>query len=223
MPDNLTLFEEKPKGRRRKAKVPALVLKETTSFSQDYLGMPVVDREGQRVGKILDLAVKMGEPFPPVSSLVVEVSVRAGSFGWAKFPAIIPWTQVEEFDENLVKLSILPEGVRLGALKKNELLLGKSVMDQQVVDNQGRKLLRVNDVKLHELDGRLRLAGVEAGMKGLLFRLGGGKRLEQMSRLFKLKVMESIIMWDLVEKFDSEMKRIRLGISQDMLKDLYNL
>jgi magnesium transporter len=223
MPENLDLFEEKPKGRKRKPKVPALVLKETTSFSQDYVGMPVVDRAEERVGKILDLAVKMGEPFPPVTSLAVEVSVRTGSFGWAKFPAIIPWIQVEEFDENLVKLSILPESIRLGALKKNELLLGKSVMDQQVVDSEGRKLLRVNEVKLREVDGRLRLAGVEVGMKGLIGRLGGGKRLEHVASAFRLKVMENIIMWDLVEKFDSEMKRIKLGISQDMLKDLYNL
>jgi hypothetical protein len=60
-------------------------------------------------------------------------------------------------------------------------------------------------------------------MKGLLARLGGGKRLEQVTSAFRLKVMENIIMWDLVEKFDSEMKRIKLGISQDMLKDLFNL
>lgn len=223
MSDSLELFENPPKGRKRKPRIPALVLKETTSFSQDYVGMPVADKKSERVGKILDLAVKMGEPFPPVSSLAVEVSVRTGAFGWAKFPAIIPWSQVEEFDETVVKLSVLPESIRLGELKKNELLLGKSVMDQQVVDSEGRKLLRVNEIKLREVDGRLRLAGVEVGMKGLLARLGGGRRLDQVSGAFRLKIMENIIMWDLVEKFDSEMKRIKLGISQDMLKDLYNL
>ncbi len=223
MPEGMGLFGEITRKRQRKPRVPALVLKETTSLSQDYIGMPVVDKKGERVGKILDLAVKMGETYPPVSSLAVEVSVRRGEFGWAKFPAIIPWTQVEEFDEKVVKLSILPESIRLGELKRNELLLGRDVMDQQVVDSEGRKLLRVNEVKLREVDGRLRLAGVEVGMKGLLARLGGGKQLDLVAHAFRLKIMENIIMWDLVETFEREMKRIKLGISQDMLKDLYNL
>lgn len=221
--ENLSFFEEKPRSRTRRPKPPAKVLKETTRFSQDYVGMPVLDRRGERLGKVLDLAVKIDETYPSVTSLVVEVSVRAGPFGWAKFPAVIPWSQVEEFDEDVVKLAIGSESVKLGALKKSELLLGKCVMDQQVVDSEGRKLLRVNDVRLREVDGRLHLAGIEAGIKGLLTRLGGGKRFERVSGVFRMRLTENIIMWDLVESFDREMNRIKLGISQDMLRDLYNL
>ena len=65
--------------------------------------------------------------------------------------------------------------------------------------------------------------GVETGIKGLLYRLGAGRRLVRVANLLNVKIMENIIMWDLVEQFDNEMKRIKLSISQEMLKDLINL
>ena len=49
------------------------------------------------------------------------------------------------------------------------------------------------------------------------------KRLERVANQLNVKIMENIIMWDLVEQFDNEMKRIKLSISQEMLKDLINL
>lgn len=195
---------------------------EKTSFFKDFLNMPVLDRNGEKVGKVIDLAVRMGETFPRVSSVIVEVSCRTPPFGWAHFHTVIPWRNVKEFNGKEMILSIETQNIKIGILRKNELLLQKCVMDQQIVDNQGRKLVRVNDIRLKEVDGKLRLAGVETGMWGFFSRLGG-KKLEGLARFFNVKIMENIIMWELVEKFDSEMKRIKLGISREMMRDMYNL
>ena len=196
---------------------------QSTSFTKDFLDLWVSDKEGIKIGRVSDLAITMGEEFPNVSSLVVAVKLRISLFGSAKFEAVIPWRQVKSLDEDGIALGIAFSEVKTGKLNQRELLLKKNVMDQQIVDNEGRKILRVNDVKLKAFNEHLRLVGVETGIKGLLYRLGAGRRLVRVANLLNVKIMENIIMWDLVEQFDNEMKRIKLSISQEMLKDLINL
>jgi hypothetical protein len=60
-------------------------------------------------------------------------------------------------------------------------------------------------------------------MLGLLTRLGPMRRMPALARFFRIKIMQNIIMWDIVDEFDREMNRIKLGISQEMVRDLYNL
>jgi magnesium transporter len=196
---------------------------QATSFAKDYLKLHVRDMYGEHIGTISDLAIKMGEEFPSVTSIVVSVKVRVSLLGRARFEAIIPWRFIKKCDEEAITLKIGFSEVKPGKLDKGELLLGKHVMDQQIVDHEGRKLLRVNDVKLKPDGHHIRLVGVETGIKGLLYRLGAGKKLTRIAKILNVKIMENIIMWDLVEQFDDEMKRIKLAISQEMLKDLINL
>lgn len=193
-----------------------------TSFTKDYLGLPVLDRDGAKIGKVADLAVIMGEEFPQVSSIAVSVKIRVSLLGSARFEAVIPWKAVKTVDDDRIVLKIAYSEIKPGKLEKSELLFNRHVMDQQIVDNEGRRLLRVNDVKLRAVGDALVLVGVEVGIKGLLYRLGAGRRLERVARMMNLKIMENIIMWDLVEQFDDQMKQIKLSISQEMLKDLMN-
>ncbi|MBI4727111.1 hypothetical protein HY768_07805 [candidate division TA06 bacterium] len=196
---------------------------QATSFTKDFLDLWVSDKEGIKIGRVSDLAIKMGEEFPTVSSVVVAVKLRISLFGYAKFEAVVPWRQVKSLNEKGIALRIAYSEVKTGKLEQGELLLKTNVMDQQIVDNEGRKILRVNDVKLKCFSEHLRLVGVEVGIKGLLYRLGAGRRLERLANQLNVKIIENIIMWDLVEQFDNEMKRIKLSISQEILKDLINL
>src|SRR5262249_54167561 len=118
------------------------------SFFRHYLGRPVVDREGARIGRVSDLAVRMGERFPPVSSVAVLVQTRSGRLGASRYTAIVPWGRIARFDAREVRLAIPLKEVQHGALGADELLLKKNIMDQQVVDDRGRKILRVNDITL---------------------------------------------------------------------------
>jgi len=194
-----------------------------SSFSRDYVGMIVSDSNNIKIGRITDLAVRMGEEFPPVSSVLVTRGIKPGFLGKVKAKIFIPWKYVKKVEEKGIWLKVSLEEIVSHSLNEDELLLGKNVMDQQVLDNKGRRLLRVNDVKIKKVNGKLRLAGIEVGMMGLIRRLGPGRKLEGLTNLFRVKIMENIIMWDIVADFDREMNRIKLGISQEMLKNLYNL
>ncbi len=206
-----------------RARKQIIVPANATSFTKDYLDLRVIDKDGERIGSIADMAITMGEEFPKVSSIVVSVKVKLSLLGSAKFEAIVPWRTVKYCDDDAMKLGVSYSELKPGKIGNDELLFKKQIMDQQIVDNEGRKLLRVNDVKLKAMAGNLRLVGVEVGVKGLLYRLGAGRRLEKLADKFNVKLMENIIMWDLVSQFDREMNRIKLVISQEMLKDLMNL
>ena len=104
-------------------------------------GKPVVDSEGERIGVISDLAIQTGEVFPRVTSLAFQ--------GPGRVPFMISWRKyVDQFDEEGIKLSVESHDIRFSYLQPDEVLLARDLMDRQIVDTQGLKVVRVNDLKL---------------------------------------------------------------------------
>ena len=139
----------------------------------DYLGQDVFDSEDARVGVVADLAARLGGPAPPVTKLVV----RAGRHD--RFA--LPWEDVAAFERSSVVLrrpaAALDRHVQPA---EEELLLMRDVVDTQIVDVAGRRLVRAADVDLERDDGRLVLVGVDVGGGSLLRRLG----LRRLARRF---------------------------------------
>jgi len=119
----------------------------------DVLGTTVIGPRGERVGKVADLAASLADAHP----LVTQLAVRGRWY---------PWSAVQTFDSE-VRLrnttSVEPQG---------GLLLGRHVLDSQVVDLDGKRLRRVGDVELAEDAGELRLVAVDVGTGALARRLG---------------------------------------------------
>lgn len=129
----------------------------------DEIGRRVRTRAGTRA-RIEDLSVRLGPPRPPV----LRVLVRAGDV-----TALAPLDAVEpELAPDLSRWVVDPRHL---PLEHDELLLGRDVLDTQVVDLRGRRLSRVSDVLLRRgVDGGLEVVGVDLGVAGLLHRLGLG-------------------------------------------------
>ncbi|MEP7334407.1 MAG: hypothetical protein ABI717_01375 [Actinomycetota bacterium] len=119
----------------------------------DVLGTTVIGPRGERVGRVADLAASLAEVNPLVTHLVVRGR-------W------YPWSAVEALDP-VVRLRDMT-----GAEPSRALLLGRHVLDAQVVDLDGKRVRRVGDVELVENDGKLRLVGVDVGTAALVRRLG---------------------------------------------------
>ena len=121
----------------------------------------MVDSEGERIGVISDLAIQTGEVFPRVTSLAFQ--------GPGRVPFMISWRKyVDQFDEEGIKLSVESHDIRFSYLQPDEVLLARDLMDRQIVDTQGLKVVRVNDLKLSESGSQLRLLGAEVGVRGIL-------------------------------------------------------
>ncbi len=129
----------------------------------ELIGRPVLEPTGEESGRLRDLAVRLTEPYPSVTRLVV---------GRGRRRRVIGWEQVSGIRDQALQLSPAPAGAAEGPLGGDEVWLAEHVLDTQVIDIAGRRLVRVGDVALERDRGALRLAGVEIGKAAVLRRLG---------------------------------------------------
>jgi magnesium transporter len=108
------------------------------------------------------------------------------------------------------------------------LLLERDLLDQQIIDVHGHKVVRVNDVDLvwenYEQDGpdlSLRISEVEVGMRGAVRRLLKGLPKEPVDRI-AARFSASCIPWDFVDLIDRDpARRVRLRVEQDRLSTMH--
>jgi CBS domain-containing protein len=107
------------------------------------------------------------------------------------------------------------------AISPGEILLRKGLLDKQIVDTAGAKVVRVNDLHLHRRNGNLVLARVDVGMRGLLRRLGLLRVTAAVIQwLFGYTLPDNLIAWRLVQPVGSQ-DILRLKFSQTRLARLH--
>src|SRR5207237_2350746 len=94
----------------------------------------------------------------------------------------------------------------------NELWLSRQILDKQIVDMDGRRVVRVNDLQLSQVDGNLLLVGVDIGSRGLARRVGlegVGRRLAMAARR---DWPQKLISWEAVDPVKSDVRHVQLQI-----------
>ena len=183
----------------------------------EMLKLPVIDSNGEELGVVNDLGIATGEVFPHVTSLAFQ--------GPAKTPFMISWRKyVDHFDNTGVYLKTPQTDVRFSYLQPDEVLLARDIMNKQIVDTQGLKVVRVNDLKLSASgENQLRLLGAEVGARGLLRALHPA--LERVaSRIAKLvgkPLPEHIIAWSYMDLLERSTQQIKLSVSHKTLDELH--
>src|SRR3954470_6809682 len=132
-------------------------------YLSQVIGRPVRDMNGEPMGKIADLIVAVGERYPPVTGLVIKTDARQ---------IFLPWSSAESLDVDGARLSTSTLDINKFRQRPNEILLKGDLMDKQIVDIDGRRVVRVNDVSLDIVRGSLRLVAVDVGAAGVMRRLG---------------------------------------------------
>ncbi len=132
-------------------------------FLSQCIGRPVRDPADEPIGKVADLIVAIGDRYPPVTGLVVATDHRQ---------IFLPWRSVERLDESGARLRVRTIDIGKFRQRPDEILLKGDLLDKQIVDIEGRKVIRVNDVSLDEIEGALHVVAVDVGAAGLLRRLG---------------------------------------------------
>ncbi|HEY3218109.1 MAG TPA: CBS domain-containing protein, partial [Candidatus Limnocylindria bacterium] len=95
------------------------------------------------------------------------------------------------------------------------------LMDKQVVDTHGAKVVRVNDLQLSEVDGQLRLVGADVGLRGLLRRVGAEGLAERLFGMAGRKLPRGIIPWHLVEPLNTPEAKVRVTVPRTKLALLH--
>jgi magnesium transporter len=181
-------------------------------FLSKLVGRPVRDRLGDTLGKVRDLIVALGEQYPPVTGLVVRVTGGRDIF--------LPWTDVEEIDADGARLRTTLIDMASFRQRPNEIRLWLDLLDKQIVDVEDRKIVRVNDIQLAPVEGRLRLMAVDVGLAGILRRLGLSGPGERLARALHLEA-ENYIEWEDVDPVESSVSSLKLRVPHEALGTLH--
>ena len=180
------------------------------------LGTPVTDSQGHVRGRLKDIAVATGHDAGNVAGLVLKT--RTGLF-------IVPSHDVMETPSGTLELRSSGAMVPLKD-EGNYLYLQQDLIDRQIIDVHGRKVVRVNDVDLEWLGQGaahlLRVAEVEVGLRGAFRRVFKGilprARLETISR----KLTARGIPWKFVDVIEVDpARRVKLRIEHERLSEMH--
>jgi magnesium transporter len=161
-------------------------------FLSALLYKNIYDADHRRVGSIRDVCVALHETFPVVTALIVNSTSGNNKL-------IIPWSQIQNIEEAPIRLSVGQAQIVSYEPQADELLLRRDILDKQIVDTQGFRVVKVNDLKLAQIKKTARLVGVDISLSGLLRRLGWQKACDMLSRVTPLQFTERTVTWNYVE------------------------
>jgi CBS domain-containing protein len=139
--------------------------------------------------------VRVQEPYPVVTGLVIS----------RRHKQVIPWSAVRTFAAATreVALRSSREEVERRQADPDEIWLARDVLDKQVVDTDGRRVVRVNDLQLVESGGVMLLVGADIGVRGILRRLGLEGVAKSIARLLRRELPMVLVSWEVVEPLAS--------------------
>jgi len=132
-------------------------------YLSQVLGRPIRDLEGERVATIKDVVIRLGEDdHPPVTGFVARYRRRDFFLGRS---------HTADFGEQGVRLNTDILDLRPFVRREGEVLLARDVLDKQLVDVDGKRVVRVNDVQIIEAAQEWRVTGADVSLQGFWRRL----------------------------------------------------
>ena len=170
-------------------------------FLSDFLNAEVVDVRQHRVGRDRDLVVVRTEPFPRVTGVILKNNRKVRS---------LDWSVVRSWDNKELSLKVDEPSVQPHARADSELWLSRQILDKQIVDMDGRRVVRVNDLQLSQVDGSMLLVGVDIGGRGLARRIGLEGIGRRLASTFGIDWPQKLISWEAVDPVTIGRPRRRL-------------
>jgi CBS domain-containing protein/sporulation protein YlmC with PRC-barrel domain len=194
-------------------------------YLTQLLDNPVVSPEGAMVGKIADAVATLGGRFPAVRAVILRTG--AGEL-------CVPYDALEINDPDGptgsgqivgdVRLRVPLDSITPYTPKDDDLRLRRDMLDKQIVDVQGHRVVRVSDVRLAECGNQYCVVGIDASLRATLRRLGSlSKPIEAAARLFHHPLRSNLIAWDDVHTLEPGTAggSIRLKVSHDKIARLH--
>jgi flagellar motility protein MotE (MotC chaperone)/sporulation protein YlmC with PRC-barrel domain len=185
-------------------------------YLTEILGLPVVDSAGKTIGRVAEIAAAR----PPRVALLVLKN------GKGQPARAVPFEEVSSLSTGQVRLRISDDQVQAFQPDESLLYLRKDLLDQQIIDVNGRKVVRVNDLSLEErrVNSRpeLRIHSVDIGVGGAARRLFSGVVPREWLRKLETRLNQRSISWEFVDLLeDNPLRRVKLNISHSVLGKLH--
>jgi CBS domain-containing protein len=169
-------------------------------------GGALLDGSGAKLGRVDDLIVRLGDDgYPPVTGVLASVAGRQ---------VFVPAEQVDAIEHGRTTLRAVRLDLNPFERRPAEVLLKKDVLDRQLINVDGARLVRSNEIELARLDGWYRVVGVDVGFRGLVRRLvprGLGETIGT----------RDFLDWASVEPFTGHVPTVRLRVPHPKLARLH--
>lgn len=184
-------------------------------YFTELVGLKVYDLRGRRIGRVADAAL-----VPLIDPSRVDRYLVGGGWAWLT----VRYDQIRSINLDGIHL----QDERLTPYHDDEYMLriGRDLLDQQIIDVDGRKVVRVNDVtfELRQENGLqvLRVLEVDVGLRSILRRLFAGVLPRRWIRWLQQPIAPNSIRWEHCNIVEPDpLRRLRLNISYSMLEKLH--
>ncbi|MGE5344594.1 MAG: magnesium transporter MgtE N-terminal domain-containing protein [Acidithiobacillales bacterium] len=183
-------------------------------FLSEFLGARVLDVAKAPVGRIRDLVVDTGvrSSFPKITGLLLRD--RFETF-------VLPWEDVAIFQRGSIRTRLSRADLIHRAPLEEEILLAKDLLDKQIVDINGVKIVRVNDLKLDVVSGDLVLTAADVGPRGFVRRVFGSGVTPRGGRFSDASIPARLIPWDSMQPLTTKLDRLETRMPHEKLARLH--
>lgn len=183
------------------------------AYISELLGKPVADVDGERIGYVDDLigTIRGEMPHPLIVAIVIK---RSGG------NLIVPFADVAVLIAPAIPLTKRLRDIVPYQPGERDVFLARDVLDKQIIDTNGVRVVRVNDLELARVNGHFYVANVDIGGLGLLRRLGMAKVAQRLAGRLHHQLAPGSISWDEVELLSSD-QPMRLRVPSDKLTELH--
>ncbi|HKW63098.1 MAG TPA: CBS domain-containing protein [Candidatus Acidoferrum sp.] len=187
-------------------------------YATELFGVKTYDSQGNYVGRVREFFIEPAEAPNRISHFLLS----RGSFQ----PLVAKHNQVASVSDKKIQLNVGEKALEIYQPNESWLAVQKDLLDQQIIDTRGRKVVRVNDLDLAEQRSNgnveLRLTQVDVGLPGAVRRLLQGVVPPGVVRKLQRPLPPSTIRWEFVNLIEPDpLRRVKLRITHEKLEDLH--
>src|ERR1700674_4302093 len=187
-------------------------------YATELMGAETYDAQGHFVGRVREFFIEPADQPNRISHFLLS----RGRFQ----PLLARYNQVGAVAPGTLRLNCSERELALYTPNEAWLAVRKDLLDQQIIDTQGRKVVRVNDVDLTEQKTNgtveLRLTQVDVGLPGAVRRLLQGVVGPGLIRKLQNPLPQRTILWEFVNLIEPDpLRRVKLRLSSERLAELH--
>jgi magnesium transporter len=180
------------------------------AYLSEIIGRPVTDLDGVPVGKLKDVVVRPWAEFPHPLIEAVTIEIKG------KETRYLPFMSVAALLSPVIPLKYRLEEVPAFDLKQDDVLLSRDVLDKQIIDTDGARVVRVNDVELVRVNGTIYVSNVDVSWLGIVRRMG----FVSLAHFLCAHLKQKGISWEDVELMHRD-QSMQLRVPAEKLHELH--
>lgn len=183
------------------------------AFISELMNRPVTDLQGSQIGVVKDLVARRHKETNIPIIEAIEVDQRGET-------RLIAYRDVAALLSAAVPLNVSENHIEPYITDEEDFFLVEEVLDKQIIDTDGARVVQVNDIELVRVNGHVVVSNVDIGIAGLLRRMGIAKTVNRLLNRYGRGLPENKIAWEYVELLRRD-PFMRLRVPVEKLADLH--